>query len=844
MKKRLLSILGILVFSFGVAGVFQNCSDVSFTSTDELFMQGISGDLRGFSFSPEQESPPEIQVHVVMDDSYSMDHIQAQVSEALSKTADELRGFDGQVSIIPTSQDTDFYISNTYFEYSPDGGAPIRFSLEEKADIIPEDFIGTYKEVTEYDYQLSAPMINFSSTMDSNQFAQFTEQFSQSINAVGTEGSDQEQGLCAVIRTAEKSRQDGKFHAYIVVTNENDATNPEDCLKSKTVDIVGSADPSSSSETCAPGEDGCINQYQVTYEKSKNEKLNYTYNQMENRIEYESSDSSTTYKVRLKYLRSRLRAQYKQNTYKYVTRYNRTNYIDNIPVQGSSNTVNGSSSYGECSSTTARACTADEYAQYGAFEGTCSVTCENGKTGNKNSYKGFVYGDITLSELLALESVADSSASGCKSFVESEFNKSSVTDCTFLKNTSNVNGSTITVNAYSEVACSNAPSDCTDNSTIVSEAKTDSGTNWLLSVNGSKSYSNIPDGVLKCEKRSCSESSASGTIQLGSQSDYCSGLGKGDTGDVELSCTDSDEDQVRVALGLEEGDSVNCKKYCNQSLNGSNKTITSATQACNIISNAECDDEQWDIAVTNAPASARLASCGYSCAENSAPQSCSFYSDQANLCNLDDGTNFQGNCTDRAPLNPYKSCNIASSARSLASFDYIETRQSANVNSHLEDVDPVVKASSTLSGAHGSLFYVSSFIYPTNPTTGCGPQHGYNLTSGERYESLSEQLGVNAGTYPVCMDDYSPAFQSIFSLITIKARTSYRLAMDKSIGEWVYRIHLIYKDGRREELAKHLYSEQGGTLSFSDQVDLDSVAKVDVEVVVPDEDDDSEITEI
>ncbi|MCB0355801.1 MAG: hypothetical protein KDD40_02280, partial [Bdellovibrionales bacterium] len=112
-RKRTFIPTFFIISLITIIAIFQNCSDVTFETTDELLKQGIDGELRQVSLSPKiNENRPDIEVTTILDNSNSMTNIQNQVKTAISTTTSVLKGFNGTVSLYSTTEDLNHVARN------------------------------------------------------------------------------------------------------------------------------------------------------------------------------------------------------------------------------------------------------------------------------------------------------------------------------------------------------------------------------------------------------------------------------------------------------------------------------------------------------------------------------------------------------------------------------------------------------------------------------------------------------------------------------------------------------------------------------------------------------------
>jgi hypothetical protein len=175
-------------------------------------------------------------------------------------------------------------------------------------------------------------------------------------------------------------------------------------------------------------------------------------------------------------------------------------------------------------------------------------------------------------------------------------------------------------------------------------------------------------------------------------------------------------------------------------------------------------------------------------------------------------------------------CRIKSSSGQASVF---QLQSGSNQSRYFTDSDDklVATAAAKLKEAHNELFYMAAFIMPSD--SGICPRVDPSWSDGLRYEDLADSLGKNAGTYPVCSDDYTASFDAIFELVTDKARRSYVIALDSENGEYIYRVRLSWKSGGATDLSSSQYSVSGNTLTLDESINVVEVDNVRVDIVVP-----------
>ena len=470
-KKRFYLPSILLITIVLTTGLFQNCSDVNFETTDELLKAGIDGTLRQVSFNPNfTENRPNIDVTTILDNSNSMTKIQGQVKTAVSSTTSALRGFNGTVNLYSTTQDFSHPARNrdrlTYYKIQDEDGNLIPSTTFNNSDLndyknemdeIGNPVFSTYELWTRYTNFSPFRTIPFSGQMSDLQFSTFQQEVFNEIAKFDVSGSSTEVTLCSLLRNIEAYKDSNDFHTYIIATNEDDASSMANCLRAEgnRFDRQSQIQPGSNL-ACDDTDEDCTFSYTVSYRDEKWSKLVYK----KSFVEKEEIDFSLKNKflkavtTNISYTTARRLSQHKikQKSWQYTFQLkvqvgdndgipiyeNRPTGEDNVKAMDGSCTP-GTTSYASCKGSDLSYVTG-RHSNYVA--GTCQVRCNNSTTAFRYDWIDTENKPINASspnyEPQANETLSGYTK-GCKAFVASKRNYTNmnitdadIVDCNFM----------------------------------------------------------------------------------------------------------------------------------------------------------------------------------------------------------------------------------------------------------------------------------------------------------------------------------------------------------------------------------------------------------------------------
>lgn len=845
MKRSNYYLSGVLLLTVSftlMMGTFQNCSDVGFDSTDELVKAGVDGELRGISFNPEEkENRPSISVSTILDNSNSMKPIQDEVASSFQSVTSRLRGFSGDMALYTTTQ------SLTGDKSSVDLADLVRYRGPDGFLEIPLSQIGTLSPSTSYwnvkrysiskSHTTSGHALPFWSSMTDPEFADFTNEYVSSISSVGVKGDDKEQTLCTLLRAAKANQSSQSFQAFILATNEDDATDSLGCLDEKTQEVQKVLnDPSA--VACQPGDVGCTYTYEMSYLPNKEQRLNYSYRKVTETVSYQSKTPVESWKVEYRWNRYRKYFYYQVKQRKEWVSYERYVLVDSLPeaeqVTHIYNYNSGNPYEGYCAAENiaGKAVSCDEVLAsipanlrpYGLVPGSCKLHCQNQLSAQTN------------------KPIADYGGGTCADNGQTEGYRA----CTAGEPTAAAGLAGI--GAANLVNCQHR---CvTDGNTLRSENLPSKPANCNTSCNASqrefadsKSPSYIsPGNIYECNVK-CSESFPTNTFTLTDRTIYqCSGLGADQNGSVGPTDCMGDATLKQLAANNLGSGNVNDLKTCNYTCSHSIRTTSlpvTSPATCSVGKTA-CSTDQWNQAVqhflSNSGTSELFmlpSKCENECVQLPALAKCAGKRfDNGNMCLPANLSHLSAACAATGHQLDTSSCKHDGGYRLQPSTQYKAVAgnwQSASMIGSSND--PVQTVAEKLHSSFADRFFVASFIVPPGDPN-CVPESVY-IPPGHSYTRLHTLLGDgNSKLFPVCLDSYDTALTFVLDLITRWISRSYQLNIDPET-EWVWRVRLIYGNGEAHEVLKSLYQVEKGVLKFSEDVSLEGVVRVDVQVVTP-----------
>ncbi|AGH94933.1 hypothetical protein [Pseudobdellovibrio exovorus] len=220
-----LSIIGLLV----VSPMFQNCAKTNY----DVFNNGLGGALgtsRKVTIDPTyNQVKANLKVLFVVDDSYTMTQSQQQLANAVDSLLTPLKGHNVDLKIVSTSgipsNEVDYTIATKYLDESRNTVS--QSQAQSLSSYLIERSISN-KNVRHNNLKL------FRNSTDS-QFGILKTQIRDALLAVGTSGSDTEEGLCATARqlfdeSSSRFFQAGDKAAIVILTDEDDSSNFASCM--------------------------------------------------------------------------------------------------------------------------------------------------------------------------------------------------------------------------------------------------------------------------------------------------------------------------------------------------------------------------------------------------------------------------------------------------------------------------------------------------------------------------------------------------------------------------------------------------------------------------------------
>jgi hypothetical protein len=215
-QKKLNLITLALVAALFVSSVFQNCAKVNYQGLATGKVTGTAANIKQISINPSfNPQNADMKVLFVVDDSYTMSQSQSALASAMDSLLNPLEGRNVDFKIVSTSgipdNQIDYDIQTTNLSSSTVQNT-VTNSIGNRHTIL--------RSLQNY---------------NSSQFATLKNQIKAAILAVGTNGSDTEEGFCAAARqlfdqSANHFFNAGDKAAIIFLTDENDASSYSKCL--------------------------------------------------------------------------------------------------------------------------------------------------------------------------------------------------------------------------------------------------------------------------------------------------------------------------------------------------------------------------------------------------------------------------------------------------------------------------------------------------------------------------------------------------------------------------------------------------------------------------------------
>jgi hypothetical protein len=215
-QKKLSLVTLVLLASLFVASVFQNCAKVNYQALPNAKVAGVNVVTKQVSINPAfNPQNADMKVLIVVDDSYTMSQSQSRLSSAMDSLLNPLEGRNVDFKIVSTSgipdNQIDYDIQTTNISAS---------TVQNTFSNSIGNRHGTLRSLQGY---------------NATQFATLKNQIKSAILAVGTNGSDTEEGFCAAARQLFDTSSNRFFNlgdktAIIFLTDEDDASTYSKCL--------------------------------------------------------------------------------------------------------------------------------------------------------------------------------------------------------------------------------------------------------------------------------------------------------------------------------------------------------------------------------------------------------------------------------------------------------------------------------------------------------------------------------------------------------------------------------------------------------------------------------------
>lgn len=836
-KISLIAISALLSVLF-----FQNCSEVNFEQAPEKSSTvDPLAQFRVKTFDPGFKAPPEVHVHAVLDDSASMQLIKSKVKNALSSSVGILNGLDGQVDVYTTSQDSNFVkpVSEVFLK---ENSEEIQLEFNELLSFLDENKNKPFTYFNFDNYLLNPlfPSLSYNSSMSETEFDGFSSSFANQISNVDIADGDsivkseQEQGLCALLRVANQNREDGKFHAYIIASNEDDQTDWRTCLKRKERPVNNTLVEVDVPQNCQPGDPDCNFEYFIDYKQNQKSYVLFDRVLPQSHLKVGLLDPTAVQNFDLETKNYQLFLKFREMKRSRKYFFKNTVIVDGVEFASDEKTKTYTE-IGLCSSVSVnRPCSIDERNNLNAHPGTtCTATCvdyRSNKTLVTSERKKWVGSSINYNKPnLSDYNLPDASCSEqVNHILNNEYPSQNYPyiandKCDILVHM-NTHRDTYSVDID--------PANCNEGAAKVncSEGELES----LLQTSGiAPAFLNAPVDKITCST-SCSiiPPAAPKSYSIGTDGDSCEGISINDTDTKKT--YECNEDDIQLALkkaNLPASANISCEKSCYHKKYASRKVsgMSIDNTTCSV---GKRDCNSAELSLVDAIYSGTITKCENVC-ENNSRSACRIPAGtNESFCETIDVQSLGAYCHVSIPGAPLlaDSCRIASASKTVKEFKYQLLPGSAKDISFGNPSEEVPQtAAKMLEDSHGNLYYMASFNYPSSSNSQCLPTHQAE-SKGARYEQLADIVGKHGDTFPVCLEDYSDSFASIFNLIKKEALRSYKLDLDASKKEQVNSVSIRHGNESKQEVSNSKYSVSGGTLTFDPSVEIKENTMIFVEI--------------
>ena len=848
--------------AFATIFSFQNCSqDVGFRLNDDADSVKLgTAEVNTYEFDPNfRQNKPEIHVTTILDNSGSMEVIRQRVAEALPTVVSNLKGFGGQVSLVTTTQDNNqipergnqrpeevSYKTERVYRYDENG---VTKYVSQVSDVPSNK---NYQNVLSY--LIADPFLPqdqaliFKQSYTDGEFENFRNEFATAIEGVSVLGSDKEQGLCSLWRSAQKNLKDhsGAFHAYVVATNEDDATTLDSCPLESVRDYVAVASnplqAACSAEEKANG--SCVYTYKLTYEKEVDlvQRSRYYYQTID-RIRYQIDNQTVTSSANADYRVATDNYRLYENQRKYTYQFFEKYIEDNVVREGliaRTRDLNVESALCPADSSTYRNCSTAERNQLesllsaansgflGLNDGAeaCKIKC------TQNSRRLVAQASVPRSgEVCSSTSTVNESQSFCVSKITAAGNGSSIpNNYSFNSCESQCTNSQfdlpITVN-YPAVNESNCPisSTCDANDKqALYDANKNSGLTGFTSV----------DQIVNCSVSSTcgtAERQQTYSIDITDSNFRCPTTSDRDaTVNNYRSATSAEIQAIADKHGLPTSDIRIVRVDCYQNLEDANRRTENVSSCTNY---SDCTNSEFLDLVhgvrnhTHVGAEDKVY-CTGTCEQQTA-NTCEVSSSQGDICSDPAKiANLQANCPISATA--VESCQIIQERSPQEVFhhqaDGPEYKVDYGTNSKTEVTRQILEQ-------HGSGFFLAAFVNRPDEIATC-PTAAPSIGPDQTYTDLEGLLGSSgAKTFSNCDSSYQPALDVVFDQIQNLVNSIYVVDQLVVGRDRVYSVVVQYADGHQLEVPKSMYREEGQNVVFNDPSILFEATRVSIAIAVP-----------
>ena len=215
-QKKLSLVTIIIIAASFVASVFQNCAKVNYQALPTSKVGGVNTVTKQATINPSfNPQTADMKVLFVVDDSYTMSQSQTRLASAMDSLLNPLEGRNVDFKIVSTSG-----IPDNQIDYDI-----------QTTNISTTTIQNTITNSINNRHGSLRSLQNFNSA----QFATLKNQIKAAVLAVGSNGSETEEGFCAAARqlfdqSSNRFFNPGDKAAVIFLTDEDDASAYSKCL--------------------------------------------------------------------------------------------------------------------------------------------------------------------------------------------------------------------------------------------------------------------------------------------------------------------------------------------------------------------------------------------------------------------------------------------------------------------------------------------------------------------------------------------------------------------------------------------------------------------------------------